>query len=228
MKIYLIRHGKTIFNAMYKTQGWSDAPLTPEGVQGAVDLGCGLAHAGITFDKAYSSDLTRQRKTARIILDQMGLAQMPVIENEGFREVGFGCYEAGVDSDMYIYPAKKYGCKDMQELWTRVSLKDVVDAIAESDTMFHMAEDYETACSRMKAALDQVVSDMQACGAETAMVVTSGMSLNCLIQRLGFSMNGPIENCSVTTVVWENGTYTITTQGDESYRELGKSLREQA
>lgn len=228
MNIYFIRHGKTIFNAMGKSQGWSDAPLTPEGVQGAVDVGRGLAHAGVTFDRAYSSDLTRQRRTARIILDQMGLDQLPVIENEGFREVGFGCHEAGVDSDMYIYPTQKYGCKDIGELFETAGLKNVVDAIAESDTMFHMAEDYETACSRMKAALDQVVSDLLACGGENAMVVTSGMSLNCLIQWLGFSMNGPIENCSVTTVVWENDSYTITAQGDESYRELGKSLRELA
>ena len=223
MNIYVIRHGKTIFNTMGRSQGWSDSPLTPEGILGAEDVGRGLARSGIVFDRAYSGDLSRQRKTARLILDHMGQEALPVVEIEDFREVGFGCYEAAQDEEMYVYPARKYGCKNMEELWQKVGLKPVVDAIAESDTLLHMAEDYETACRRMKSALDTVAQELERCGDENAMVVTSGMSLNCLIEWLGGEVQWPIENCSVTKIIYDGHTYQMKTIGDESYLELGRS-----
>ena len=222
MNIYVIRHGKTIFNTMGRSQGWSDSPLTPEGLQGAADVGFGLALAGIVFDRAYSGDLNRQRKTARLILDHMGQDELSVMEIEGFREVSFGCYEAAQDEEMYVYPARKYGCKNMEELWESVGLKPVVDAIAESDTLLHMAEDYDTACARMKSALDMVVQELESCGGNNAMVVTSGMALNCLIERLGGKVQGPLENCSVTKIVYDGQTYNIETIGDESYLKHGR------
>lgn len=141
-------------------------------------------------------------------------AQTPELAISMYKEFrGKGIGTAMLEALLEYMKCAGYEKLSLSELWEKAGLKKVVDAIAASDTLFHMAEDYGSACSRMKAALDQVVSDLQACGGENPMVVTSGMSLNFLIERLGFSMSGPIENCSVTTVVWENGAYTITTQG---------------
>ncbi len=222
MNIYVIRHGETIFNTMRKSQGWSDSPLMPEGVQRAKALGCGLAQSGIVFDRAYSGDLNRQRKTARLILDHMGQEALPVVESEGFREVGFGSYEAVPAEEMYVSPARKCGCENMEELSPKPDLKSVVDAIAENDTLLHMAEDYETVCRRMKSALDTVAQELERCGGENAMIVTSGMSLGCLIEWLGGKSQEPIENCSVTKIIYDGHTYHIETIGDESYLELGQ------
>ena len=33
LELYLVRHGKTVFNTTGRLQGWSDSPLTPEGCQ---------------------------------------------------------------------------------------------------------------------------------------------------------------------------------------------------
>lgn len=38
MKIYLVRHGQTLFNQQKKVQGWCDSPLTQEGIQQAKEL----------------------------------------------------------------------------------------------------------------------------------------------------------------------------------------------
>ena len=43
--LYVIRHGKTMFNTMGRAQGWSDTPLTPEGERGIQALGIGLREA---------------------------------------------------------------------------------------------------------------------------------------------------------------------------------------
>ena len=34
VKLYLVRHGKTMFNTIGRAQGWSDTPLTAEGERG--------------------------------------------------------------------------------------------------------------------------------------------------------------------------------------------------
>lgn len=55
-KLYIIRHGKTMFNTIGRAQGWSDSPLTPEGERGIEELGLGLKDSGIQFKAAFSSD----------------------------------------------------------------------------------------------------------------------------------------------------------------------------
>ena len=32
-KLYLMRHGQTLFNQMHKIQGWCDSPLTEAGIK---------------------------------------------------------------------------------------------------------------------------------------------------------------------------------------------------
>ena len=59
VKLYLVRHGKTMFNTIGRAQGWSDTPLTAEGERGIHELGIGLRESGLTFERAYSSDSGR-------------------------------------------------------------------------------------------------------------------------------------------------------------------------
>ncbi len=40
--LYVTRHGKTMFNTVHRAQGWSDTPLTDDGVKVAEQLGKGL------------------------------------------------------------------------------------------------------------------------------------------------------------------------------------------
>ena len=52
-RLYIVRHGKTMFNTIGRAQGWSDTPLTDEGERGIRELGLGLKDAGIDFKQAY-------------------------------------------------------------------------------------------------------------------------------------------------------------------------------
>ena len=49
VKLYIARHGKTMFNTIGRAQGWSDSPLTPFGEEGIRELGVGLKAAGVPF-----------------------------------------------------------------------------------------------------------------------------------------------------------------------------------
>ena len=71
VRLYLVRHGKTMFNTIGRAQGWSDTPLTAEGERGIQELGIGLRESGLQFERAYSSDSGRTIQTMGIILDEL-------------------------------------------------------------------------------------------------------------------------------------------------------------
>ena len=68
MKIYLVRHGETVFNTMGVLQGWNNSDLTEKGIEVAKNLGEELAD--VKFDKVFSSDLKRAADTARLIVNR--------------------------------------------------------------------------------------------------------------------------------------------------------------
>ena len=65
MELYLIRHGKTIWNAENRLQGRTDIELNEEGIAAAKELGEKLKN--IHFDMIYSSPLKRAFNTAELI-----------------------------------------------------------------------------------------------------------------------------------------------------------------
>ena len=54
-KLYLMRHGQTLFNLQNKIQGWCDSPLTELGQYQAKVAGQYFKDHQITFDHAYCS-----------------------------------------------------------------------------------------------------------------------------------------------------------------------------
>lgn len=70
--LYLVRHGQTEFNVQKRVQGMADSALTPKGIADAKALGRGFQLAGVHFDAAFASDLTRAVDTAHFILSGLG------------------------------------------------------------------------------------------------------------------------------------------------------------
>lgn len=85
--LYLVRHGRTMFNEKRVIQGWCDSPLTHEGEEQAARVGRYFAHEGVSFDHAYASTLARTHQTIEAITD-MSYGREP-----GLREWFFGAYE---------------------------------------------------------------------------------------------------------------------------------------
>lgn len=68
MKLYFVRHGKTLWNLEGRFQGaGGDSPLLEEAKDEIHLLGKELAK--VAFDAVYTSDLQRAMATAAIILD---------------------------------------------------------------------------------------------------------------------------------------------------------------
>lgn len=88
MKIYLLRHGETAWNAQGRYLGRTDLPLTPAGREA-------LGRADFTPARVYVSPLRRTAETAEILFP--GAEQVVV---PGFREMDFGVFEGRSWRDM--------------------------------------------------------------------------------------------------------------------------------
>lgn len=102
MKIYLVRHGQTLFNQQKKVQGWCDSPLTQEGIKQAIAVSKTLQ--SIPFEYAYSSTSERAMDTLHYILKDR---DVPYAYVKGLKELNFGSLEgekeADVFTDIHVY-----------------------------------------------------------------------------------------------------------------------------
>lgn len=87
-EIYVVRHGLTDWNRERKLQGQTDIPLNKEGEEQAEVMRERLSQ--IKFDKVYSSDLLRAKRTAEIIALEKRLA---VETTKLLRERNYGSFE---------------------------------------------------------------------------------------------------------------------------------------
>lgn len=87
-RIFLIRHGQTLWNHSMRYQGHMDIPLSDVGLEQARLLGERLRSEKLAA--VYASDLSRARNTAQWVADPHGL---PVQIAPELREMNFGQWE---------------------------------------------------------------------------------------------------------------------------------------
>ncbi len=219
ISIYLTRHGRTLFNAAHRGQGWCDSPLLPDGIAVAQALGRGLRAAGVRFDAAFSGDLLRQRNTARLVLDAMGQQSLPVQEDAGFREFCQGSFEGEKEEIRDPQLLALTGAPDILALFGR-GLGAFTDALRALDTS-GLAERAEDVQVRMEAALHAACRRTQAAGGQTLLIVSSGGSINCLLEPYT-SRLGPLENASVSRLTWDDGKITVQSVGEMRFVQMGE------
>lgn len=86
-KLYLMRHGETLFNVRHKIQGWCDSPLTKAGQQQALQVGKYFTKNQITFTHAYCSTSERCADTLELVTDR------PYTRVKGLKEMNYGEFE---------------------------------------------------------------------------------------------------------------------------------------
>ncbi len=88
LRLLLLRHGETAWNRERRYQGWTDTPLSAEGLLQAEAAARELKEH--TFAAVYASPLQRARDTAAAIAAPHDL---PVETDPAFKELGFGQWE---------------------------------------------------------------------------------------------------------------------------------------
>ena len=90
MKLYIVRHGETVWNVENKICGMTDSPLTEKGCQQARELGRKVKESGVHIDEILYSPLSRAADTAKAVAEATGL---PARCEPRLREQCFGRYE---------------------------------------------------------------------------------------------------------------------------------------
>ena len=104
-KLYITRHGQTVWNVEGKVCGATDIELTELGHKQACELGEYIKNnSGIHIDEIVASPLKRAENTARHIAEATGI---PMHTEERIREQNFGKYEGGGRRDEDFLEAKR-------------------------------------------------------------------------------------------------------------------------
>ncbi|WP_267650971.1 histidine phosphatase family protein [Listeria innocua] len=222
LNVYLVRHGKTMFNTSRRVQGWSDTPLTNEGIEVAEFLGRGLRE--IPFDAVYTSDRGRTIETAGIVLRESKQTHLELNELSDFREFGFGKFEGEYEDIMFGKVIEHLGFQSVEEAFEKFGydgyqiISEKVEKIDETG----MSEKWDSMVIRLKNALETVAKENQSENANV-LVVSHGMAINTIISFFDITQINPeLANASVTRLAFENGEWTIEAVNDLSYIEAGK------
>jgi 2,3-bisphosphoglycerate-dependent phosphoglycerate mutase len=112
--LVLVRHGQSEWNLKNLFTGWKDVDLTEAGIAEARTAGRQLKAQGIGFDIGFTSALKRAQDTMTIMLDEMGLAGIPVVENLALNERDYGEL-SGLNKDN----ARERWSEEQVHIWRR-------------------------------------------------------------------------------------------------------------
>jgi len=98
-RLYLARHGETLWNVEQRLQGQCDSELTERGIAQADTLA--QSSLTLSLDQVYSSTLGRAEKTAQIIADKLHL---PFQKVAGLEERDFGEWQGRIFTSLKQEP----------------------------------------------------------------------------------------------------------------------------
>ncbi|GAF40003.1 Phosphoglycerate mutase 1 [Agrilactobacillus composti DSM 18527 = JCM 14202] len=113
-KLVLIRHGQSEWNLSNQFTGWVDVDLSEKGVEEAKHAGDLIKAAGLEFDQAYTSVLTRAIKTLHYALEESGQLWIPEMKTWRLNERHYGALQGLNKKET----ADKYGA-DQVHIWRR-------------------------------------------------------------------------------------------------------------
>ena len=131
--LVLVRHGQSEWNLKNLFTGWRDPGLTEKGVEEARQAGKSLKAKGLSFDLAFTSDLSRAQDTLTLILEEIDQTGLETIKDKALNERDYGDL-TGLNKD----DARKKWGDEQVHIWRRSfdipppggeSLKDTADRV---------------------------------------------------------------------------------------------------
>jgi phosphoserine phosphatase len=152
MRVLLVRHGETAWNAEGRYQGQSDIALSPVGEAQAQALGARLRD--VRIDRAVASPLSRALRTAELALGEARAAMLGT--DAGFQEIAHGDWEGLLTHEIHARDGERLRVwreaphevlmpqgESLQHVQDRAwpALAHACDGLAEDDTLLVVAHD---------------------------------------------------------------------------------------
>lgn len=207
---YFMRHGQTYFDLYGRTEGWSNSPLTPEGIQTIKRSAKGISN--IQFEAVYSCDLQRTIDTADLVMAENQFKNSYKLQiMPEFREVNFGYYE-GLAADDLAYEIKKHierSGEGMENWQKHINQERSIDLVKILDPYKH-AENYLEFWQRLESGL-LVLLNRHAGTNQKVLVVSHAHTIENLIHGLvaDYEEGPPLENASLSIVEYRQGQFRL-------------------
>jgi 2,3-bisphosphoglycerate-dependent phosphoglycerate mutase len=187
--LVLLRHGQSTWNLEKRFTGWVDVDLTAKGEAEAARGGELLKDAGLAFDRAYASVLTRAIRTADLALARADQLWIPLAKSWRLNERHYG----GLTGKTHAEVAATEGDEQVQT-WRRSY--DVPPPPLQPGGRYDFTKDRRyagepiPATESLKTTLDRVlpywtgeIAPKLAAG-ETLLVAAHGNSLRAIVKHL--------------------------------------------
>lgn len=197
--IVVVRHGQTYGNIGQLFCGQTETELTPLGIEQARAAGRRLA--GTEFAAAISSDLSRARITAELVLEPSAPVP-PLAFDERLREMHFGDWETR--------PGPEIGKEDPEHLIAFFTCRKPAPN----------GETFGQIRQRTRAAVHDIVAANRG---ETVLVVSHGNAIMALVaELLGMpeeaTWSFAFDNCSITRLRFsKSGRFTLLGLNDAAH-----------
>jgi 2,3-bisphosphoglycerate-dependent phosphoglycerate mutase len=187
--LVLLRHGQSQWNLENRFTGWVDVDLTAEGEAQARRGGELIGEAGLAFDRAYASVLTRAIRTGEIALQAAGQLWIPLVKDWRLNERHYGGLTGGNKAEA----AQKFG-DDQVHIWRRSY--HIPPPPQEAGSQYDFTRDRRYAglpipnTESLKTTLDRVLPYWTAeiapklTAGETLLVAAHGNSLRAIVKHL--------------------------------------------
>ncbi|MEH6943974.1 histidine phosphatase family protein [Bacillus sp. JJ722] len=201
LKLYVTRHGETIWNTQKRLQGWKDSALTEKGIHHAKLLGNRLQD--IEFQAVYSSPSNRTITTTECIL---GERKQQILTDDSLREIHMGNWEGKTEDEL-----------DEQDV-------EMYRAFFYEPHRFEatIGESFADVQNRVEQFLQRITSENES---GNILVVTHTVVIKVLLKHI---KNLSLENLweppyiydtSLTVLEIDNGQMKFVMEGDISHRE---------
>ncbi|NLJ59143.1 MAG: histidine phosphatase family protein [Tissierellia bacterium] len=181
-KIYITRHGETVWNREFRFQGYKDSDLTEKGIAAAELLADRIEE--IDIDYIITSPLGRAYETAQIV---RGKKDVEVIRHEGLKELNLGDFEGMRYEDI----KNEYG-----KLLSRIEGDPF-------NVRYPNGENLNEFSERVKIAFNEIVEEYKN---KTILIVAHGGTIKCiesLVKDFKISkdwISSVVQNCSLSYI----------------------------
>jgi 2,3-bisphosphoglycerate-dependent phosphoglycerate mutase len=185
----LLRHGQSQWNLENRFTGWVDVNLTAEGEAQALRGGELMKAAGLQFDRAYASVLTRAIRTGEIALQAADQLWIPLVKDWRLNERHYG----GLTGLNKAETAQQHG-EEQVLVWRRSY--DIPPPPLESSSPYDFKKDRRYAglpipdTESLKTTLDRVLPYWtteiapKISAGETLLIAAHGNSLRAIVKHL--------------------------------------------
>lgn len=206
MKLYILRHGETVWNVEKRFQGQLDSPLTDRGIEKIKRTSKKLEN--IKFNKIYSSEMGRAIKTAEIIVKNNRViedSEKKICRISELNEINFGKWQ-GMN---YEEISKRYS----QNFW------NYFNDVKKYNCLENDGEKLENGLKRFLQGLEKIIEENKNINGNI-LIVTHGTILELFFNYI---KNRNLEDIDERNLI-KNGDFKIIDYVDNKFIELNSEL----